>query len=181
MLAVAVDSPVDSQLVRIGLDGAGARWSIAPGQGRFRGPWWMVLDAVALLDMQEVRGSNPLRPTPVAPRILPVAVVLTGRIDRRRGSFASAASSRGQRCAVTSACIHSTSGCMEGEVTKRLAVIDDGPSTGPSWSWAPTRSRSKSALRWASRFAPPIVVSRWTRPHSCTSRPQSRISLTTTS
>src|SRR6056297_1391156 len=69
MLAVDGDSSVDSQLVRTGLDGAGRRWSVAPGQNGFRGRGWTWLDLAPLVDTQEVRGSNPLRPTPVGPRL----------------------------------------------------------------------------------------------------------------
>src|SRR6056297_1234078 len=63
MLAVDGDSSVDSQLARIGLDGAGRRWSVAPVQSGFRGPGWTWLDLASLVDTQEVRGSDPPRPT----------------------------------------------------------------------------------------------------------------------
>lgn len=46
---------VDSQLVWIALDGAGPMWGIVPGQGRFHGAGWTVVDLVALVDTQEVR------------------------------------------------------------------------------------------------------------------------------
>jgi len=59
------DSSFDSHLVRIGLDGAGRRWSIAPGQRGLRGPGWTVLDLASLVDTQEVAGSIPGRPTEV--------------------------------------------------------------------------------------------------------------------
>jgi hypothetical protein len=49
------DSPFDSQLVRIGLDAAGRRWSVSPVQSGFRGPWWTVLDPASLVATQEVR------------------------------------------------------------------------------------------------------------------------------
>src|SRR6056297_3115914 len=96
MLAVDGDSSVDSQLARIGLDGAGRRWSVAPVQSGFRGPGWTWLDLAALLDTQEVRGSNPLRPTPGAPDIRSGASSLIRRSIGRLRSMASAASCRSE-------------------------------------------------------------------------------------
>jgi len=45
----------------------------------------MVLGPVALVDMQEVRGSNPLRPTPVAPSFRLGATALTAPPDSQLG------------------------------------------------------------------------------------------------
>ncbi len=43
----------------------------------FPGSWWTPVDGPALLDTQEARGSNPLRPTPAAPSVRLGAAVLT--------------------------------------------------------------------------------------------------------
>jgi hypothetical protein len=78
------DGPVDSQLVRIGLDVAGPWWSIASGQGRFfRGQGWTGLDPTALLDTQEVAGSKPLRPTFYGPRISAGGYVVDRKLDTK--------------------------------------------------------------------------------------------------
>ena len=84
MLAAAVDSAVDSQLGRIRLDGAAPRWSIAPGQSGFRGPGWTVLEPVALVDTQDARGSDPLRPTLEVPSFRLGTLALAARAQTIR-------------------------------------------------------------------------------------------------
>jgi len=67
-------------------DGPGCGWWTRDDDGvssqvrqGFPGSWWTPVDGFALLDTQEVRGSNPLRPTPVAPSSRLGAAALTAR------------------------------------------------------------------------------------------------------